>query len=82
MKGQTRDTKGVRTENWKLEVLTNNEERFDDNIADHGRPVGVDEARVIGNNYCHVKGCNENQPIPAGFEATVMTKNKLRFFDR
>lgn len=63
-------------------ILTDNEERFDDNVTDHGRPIGVDEARVIGNDYCHVKGRDEYQPVPAGFEAAVMAKNKLRLFDR
>lgn len=62
-------------------ILTDNEEHFDDNVTDHSRPIGVDEARVIGNDYCHVKGRDENQPVPAGFKTTVMAKNKLRLFD-
>lgn len=66
----------------RIEILTDNEKRFDDNVTDHGRPIGVDEARVIRNDYCHVKGRDEYQPVPAGFKAAVMAKNKLRLFDR
>lgn len=66
----------------RQEVLTDYEEHFDDNVTDHGRPVGIDEARVIGNDYCHVKGRDENQPVPAGLEAAVMTEDEMRLFDR
>jgi hypothetical protein len=64
------------------QVLTDYEEHFDDNVTDHRRPIDVDEARVVGNDYCHVKGRDEDQPVPAGFEATVMAQDELRLFDR
>lgn len=62
-------------------VPTGYKERFDDNVADHRRPVDVDETRVERDDDRHVERREQYQPVPARLEAAVVAQDKLRFFD-
>lgn len=56
--------------------LTDDEERLDDNVADHADAVGVDEAGVVGHDDGDVEGSDQDQPIPAGLEHAVVRQDE------
>lgn len=57
-------------------VLTDDEERLDDDVADHADAVGVDEAGVVGHDDGDVEGSDQDQPIPAGLEHAVVRQDE------
>lgn len=56
--------------------LTDDEERLDNNVADHADAVGVNEAGVVGHDDGYVEGGDQDQPIPAGLEHAVVRQDE------
>lgn len=55
--------------------LTDNEERLDHHVADHGRFVRVDETGVVRHDDGHVERGDQYQPVPARFEHAVVRQH-------
>jgi len=59
-----------------LSSFTDDEEHFDDDIADDGRPLAGslhrDERRVVRNHNGDVERTQEYEPVPANLEYAVV----------
>lgn len=62
--------------------LTQYEYDLDDDVAVHGRPVGVDEAGIVGHDDGDVERRDEQQPVPACLEDAVVAQYELGLFQR
>ena len=58
------------------DALTNDKKPLYDNIADHGRAIRIDETSVVGDDDSHIERGNQDQPVPAALEGTIMGQDE------
>lgn len=68
------------------DIRTNDENRLhnhicDDCLVEQRSLARIPEGGAVRHDDGNVKGPYENQPIPAGFEHSIMRQNETRFFN-